>query len=92
MMEPIPPMKLMIPFACERNAEGVISGINATTGVRHNAALSSVVLVQATNRGMTDASGINPNASAVIGAPMIMKGMRRPSGVRKRSDHAPTGG
>ena len=92
MMEPTPPMKLMMPFACERNAEGVMSGINATTGVRHSAALSRVVLVHATNRGMIDATGINPNASAVSGAPIIMNGMRRPSGVRKRSDHAPTGG
>ena len=47
---PTPPMKLMIPLAWERFGEGVISGIRATTGVRHSAMLSSRVLVQATNR------------------------------------------
>src|SRR3990172_3020084 len=88
----MPPMKLIMPFACERFGEGVISGINATTGVRHKAALKSNVLVQATNNGRTAARGINPNASAVIGAPTRMNGSRRPMGVRNLSDHAPTGG
>ncbi len=89
---PTPPMKLITPFACERNSEGVISGMSATTGVRHNAALNSSVLVHATNNGRIAATGINPNAMAVIGAPIRMNGIRLPSGVRNRSDHAPTGG
>ena len=89
---PMPPMKLMIPLACERKTEGVISGMSAITGVLHNAALNNNVLVQATNSGSTAGNGINPNATAVIGAPTNKNGMRRPSGVRNLSDHAPTGG
>src|SRR3989304_5301852 len=89
---PIPPIKLMMPFACERKADGVISGMSAITGVRHNAALNNNVLVQATNKGSAAGSGINPNATAVIGAPISRNGMRRPSGVRNLSDHAQTGG
>ncbi len=92
MIAPTPPMKLMMPLACERYCEGVISGIKATTGVRHRAMLSSKVLVQATNMGRKAASGIKPKARAPMGAPTRMKGMRRPMGVRKRSDQAPTGG
>ena len=48
MIAPSPPIMLMIPLACERNFEGVMSGISATTGVRQMAMLSSRVLVQAT--------------------------------------------
>ena len=50
------------------------------------------VLVHATKSGKTDAIGIMPNASAPIGAPIKMNGIRRPIGVRRRSDQAPTGG
>ena len=92
MIAPIPPIKLIMPLACDRNGEGVTSGINATTGVRHSAMLSSSELVQATNRGNTAAIGMSPNAMAEIGAPIRMNGIRRPIGVRKRSDQAPTGG
>src|SRR5512138_3173808 len=92
MMVPIPPMKLMMPFAWERFSEGVTSGMRATTGVRHNAALKSSVLVHATNNGRIEATGMKPNARAVIGAPMRMNGSRLPMGVRNRSDQAPTGG
>src|SRR3990172_4435914 len=92
MIVPMPPMKLIMPLACERNSDGVISGMSATTGVRHNAALRSKVLVQATNKGSTAAIGINPNARALIGAPIIMKEIQRPNGERSLSDQAPTGG
>ncbi len=91
-MAPTPPMKLMIPFAWDRNWEGVRSGINATTGVRQSAILSNNVLVQATNTGRTAANGMMPNISAPIGAPIRMNGIRRPIGVRSLSDQAPTGG
>ena len=83
---------MIIPLACERKGEGVISGISATTGVRQKAMLSSREVVQATNSGKMDASGIRPNASAPTGAPINIKGMRLPRGVRRRSDQAPTGG
>ena len=66
--------------------------MSATTGVRQKAMLSRSVLVQATNSGRTEAIGINPKTSAPIGAPIRMNGIRRPMGVRRRSDHAPTGG
>ena len=92
MIEPTPPMKLMMPLAWERYFDGVMSGMSATTGVRHSAMLSSKVLVQATNSGRTDCSGMRPKARAPKGAPIRMKGMRRPMGVRSRSDQAPMGG
>ncbi len=41
-------------------------------GVRQNAALNNNVLVQATNRGSAAGNGINPNATAVIGAPIVV--------------------
>src|SRR4051794_37577503 len=69
-----------------------MSGMSATTGVRHIAMLSSRVLVQATNTGRAAAMGIIEKATAAIGAPIRIKGMRLPMGVRSRSDHAPTGG
>ncbi len=69
-----------------------MSGIKATTGVRHRAALSSRVLVQATKNGSTAATGIKPKATAEIGAPTMINGMRLPQRVRTRSDQAPTGG
>jgi len=90
--KPSPPMKLMIPLACERNLEGVTSGISATTGVRQNAIARIVVTVQAMNRGRVAASGTRPKAIAAIGAPIRIKGRRLPSLVRRRSDQAPTGG
>ncbi len=92
MIVPTPPIRLMMPLACERNCDGVMSGMSATTGVRQKAMLSKSVLVQATNSGSTDASGISPKTSAPMGAPIRMNGIRRPIGVRRRSDHAPTGG
>jgi hypothetical protein len=36
--------------------------------------------------------GIKPKARAPMGAPTKMNGIRRPIGVRRRSDQAPTGG
>jgi len=89
---PSPPIKLMIPLACDRSLEGVTSGINATTGVRQKAIARMVVMVQATKIGREAASGTRPKAIAAIGAPTKMKGKRLPSLVRRRSDHAPTGG
>src|SRR3990172_7691513 len=91
-MAPTPPMKLTMPFACDRYAEGVMSGMRATTGVRQRAMLNSRVLVQATNNGKTAARGISPKAKAPTGAPMRMNGIRRPIGVGSLSDHAPEGG
>ena len=58
MIAPTPPMKLMMPLACERNGEGVMSGMRATTGVRHSAMLNSSVEVPATNNGRTLATGM----------------------------------
>ncbi len=91
-MAPMPPMKLMMPLACERLLDGVISGIRATTGVRHSAMLNNRVVVPATKRGSTAAMGIMPKASAEIGAPMRINGIRLPMGERNLSDQAPTGG
>lgn len=68
----------MMPLACERKGEGVTSGINATTGVRQSAMLSSKELVQATKKGNTAVIGMSPNAAAEIGAPIKINGMRRP--------------
>jgi len=92
MIAPTPPIKLMTPLACDRKREGVMSGIKATTGVRHNAMLMRSVLVQRTKRGRMDTIGIRPKAIAAIGAPIKMKGIRLPIGVRNRSDNAPMGG
>ena len=77
MMAPIPPMKLMMPFAWERLEEGVMSGMSATTGVRQKAMLKISVVVQATKSGRTATSGISPNMAAPLGAPIRMNGMRR---------------
>src|SRR6185436_7484614 len=86
---PTPPIKLMMPFAWERFSDGVISGIKATTGVRQNAMARKKDEVQATKKGSIPAMGINPNATAEIGAAMRIKGMRRPILVRTPSDHGP---
>ena len=50
------------------------------------------MLVQATNTGRTAARGMMLKATAANGVPIRIKGMRRPMGVRSRSDQAPTGG
>ena len=101
-MEPIPPMKLITPFACERYFEGVTSGINATTGVRQIAMESMKVMVQVINSGSrasgaipskgTATTGAKKKASAAIGAPTSMKGSRRPIFVRVRSESEPITG
>src|SRR5450759_1445711 len=89
---PTPPIRLMIPLACERYRDGVRSGIKAMTGVRQKAMLRSKVLVQATNNGRIAAIGMKPKATALMGAPIKINGKRLPMGVRRRSDHAPRGG
>src|SRR4030095_6009727 len=77
-MPPTPPIKLMMPFACDLFSEGVISGISATTGVRQNDIARKKDVVEATKKGRTLAMGINPNATAEIGTPIKIKGMRLP--------------
>ena len=91
-MVPIPPIKLIMPLACERFSDGVMSGMRATTGVRQMAILRMSVLVQATKSGRMPAIGMRPKATAPTGAPTRMNGRRRPILVRRRSDQAPTGG
>ena len=101
-MEPMPPMKLMTPLATERCLEGVTSGMRATTGVRQMAMLSMKVIVQATKRGRRAGSGTlstgiatkgaKKKAIAAIGAPVSMKGKRRPILVRVRSEMDPMAG
>lgn len=51
----------------------MISGIRATTGVRQKAMESKSVLVQATNSGRIEATGIKPKAIAPTGAPIKKK-------------------
>jgi hypothetical protein len=85
-------MKLITPFACDRNLEGVMSGIKATTGVLQSAILINNVLVHKTNNGRIDTIGINPKAIAAIGAPIKMNGIRLPILVLNRSEKAPTDG
>ena len=51
---PTPPIRLMMPFACERSGLGVRSGISAMTGVR-NPAIASKKTPMAT---INNASGV----------------------------------
>jgi len=99
MMEPMPPMKLITPLACERYFEGVTSGINATTGVRQIAIESMKVMVQAIKNGKRApaeifksgiaTTGAKKKAIAAMGAPTSIKGRRRPIFVRVRSESEP---
>jgi len=92
MIEPNPPIRLMMPLPTERCSEGVISGINATTGVRQTAIPSSRNKAAMKKRKRLDARGRKTNASALTGAPTRMKGRRRPMRVRVLSDQVPTAG
>ena len=93
MIVPMPPMKLMMPLACERYCRG---GDIRHQGHHRRAPEGHAEQQACWCRRRTTAArprwGIKPKASAPIGAPIRMNGMRRPIGVRRRSDQAPTGG
>ena len=53
---------------------------------------TAITNLTATQVGTLTASEVGALTATEIGAPMRMNGMRRPMGVRKRSDQTPTGG
>ncbi len=92
MIPPIPPMKLLMPLACERVGRGGDVGEERD----HRCAPQGHAEYQRHGAGDEDrrigASGTKMKAEAATGMPVMINGMRRPMRVRTLSENAPMGG
>ena len=89
---PMPPIKLITPLALLLNFEGIMSGINATTGALYTAiaTLKRVMIESKRRRSLT--TGIILKKMAAIGTPKRIYGIRLPNLVQVLSDFAPIHG
>ncbi|MNN85879.1 hypothetical protein D3C81_2032130 [compost metagenome] len=68
--EPIPPIKLIIPFAFVRFCSGVMSGISATVGERNKLMDKFISTINSTNVTKPVCNGISVANTAPSGIPI----------------------
>ena len=88
----MPPIVLMTPFASDRYAPGIVSGMSATTGPRAAcfAEFSRNSTTMSTTSVVPAAKGIAPKNTAESGSVTRMYGIRRPIRVLVLSDMCDT--
>ncbi len=91
---PIPPMRLIIPFAWDRLGDGVISPMKDITGVRKRSMAKRVRKIAPikNTKELPTKMGIDTKPINAIGAPMMINGFLLPIFVHIRSDMAPIHG
>ncbi len=89
-MLPIPPIKLMRPFALLRNGRGVTSGMSAMTGERQSDMIKLKHTMKPIMSQSVFAQGIKKKKKAESGMPTMIHGIRRPCRVNVLSLKVPT--
>src|SRR5699024_7909235 len=92
MIDPAPPIKLIIPFASLRKGEGATSGINEITGLLHKAMTKLKPMTIVINAHSTCCKDTKAKKKEQIGNPIAIHGIRSPIRVRVLSLHAPIRG